>query len=92
MSPINGGEYQVRVILDNMPISPEAAGTDVMFDADGNAYIVVDSARMYHIVNLPEFGGHELKLSSNSPEFSLFAYTFGAYDGGEPAPTSYDGS
>ena len=90
MSPVNGGEYQVRVILNDMPISPEAAGTDVMFDADGNGYITVDSARMYHIVNLPEYQSHELKLSSNSPEFSLFAYTFGAYDGGEPAPTGYD--
>ena len=87
MSPVNGGEYEVRVLLNDEPISPEAAGTDVMFDADGNGYIVVDSARMYHIVNLPEYQSHELKLSSNSPEFSLFAYTFGAYDGGEPAPT-----
>ena len=90
MSPVNDGEYQVRVILNDEPISPDAAGTDVMFDDDGNAYIVVDSARMYHIVNLPEYQSHELKLSSNSPEFSLFAYTFGAYDGGEPAPTGYD--
>ena len=90
MSPVNGGEYQVRVILNDEPISPDAAGTDVMFDADGNGYIIVDSARMYHIVNLPEYQSHELKLSSNSPEFSLFAYTFGAYDGGEPAPTGYE--
>ena len=90
MSPINGGEYDVRVLLNDMPISPDAAGTDVMFDADGNGYITVDSARMYHIVNLPGYQSHELKLSSNSPEFSLFAYTFGAYDGGEPAPTGYD--
>ena len=90
MSPVDGGEYQVRVILNDEPISPDAAGTDVMFDTDGNGYIVVDSARMYHIVNLPEYQSHELKLSSNSPEFSLFAYTFGAYDGGEPAPTGYD--
>ena len=92
MSPVNGSEYRVRVTLDDMPISPDAAGTDVMYDADGNAYITVDSARMYHIVNLPTYASHELKLSSNSPEFSLFAYTFGAYDGGEPAPTGYDGS
>ena len=90
MSPVNGGEYDVRVLLNDEPISPEAAGTDVMYDDDGSAYIVVDSARMYHIVNLPEYQSHELKLSSNSPEFSLFAYTFGAYDGGEPAPTGYD--
>ena len=87
MSPVNGGEYQVRVTLNDEPISPDAAGTDVMFDVDGNGYIVVDSARMYHIVNLPKYESHELKLSSNSPEFSLFAYTFGAYDGGEPAQT-----
>ena len=92
MSPVNGGEYQVRVILNDEPISPDAAGTDVMFDEDGNGYITVDSARMYHIVNLHEYQSHELKLSSNSPEFSLFAYTFGAYDGGEPAPTGPDGS
>jgi thiol-disulfide isomerase/thioredoxin len=90
MSPVNGGEYQVRVTLNDEPISPDAAGTDVMFDVDGNGYIVVDSARMYHIVNLPKYESHELKLSSNSPEFSLFAYTFGAYDGGEPAQTGYD--
>ena len=90
MSPVNGGKYDVRVLLNDKPISPEAAGTDVMFDADGNGYITVDSARMYHIVNLPKYESHELKLSSNSPEFSLFAYTFGAYDGGEPAPTGYD--
>ncbi len=87
MAPVNGGEYQVRVTLNDKPISADAAGTDVMFDADGNGYIVVDSARMYHVVNLPKYESHELKLSSNSPEFSLFAYTFGAYDGGEPAQT-----
>ncbi len=90
MSPVEGGKYDVRVLLNDAPISPDAAGTDVMFDDDGNGYITVDSARMYHIVNLPGYESHELKLSSNSPEFSLFAYTFGAYDGGEPAPTGYD--
>ena len=90
MSPVEGGKYDVRVLLNDMPINPDVAGTDVMFDADGNGYITVDSARMYHIVNLPKYESHELKLSSNSPEFSLFAYTFGAYDGGEPAPTGYD--
>ncbi len=90
MSPVDGGKYDVRVLLNDAPISRDAAGTDVMFDADGNGYITVDSARMYHIVDLPKYESHELKLSSNSPEFSLFAYTFGAYDGGEPAPTGYD--
>ena len=91
MAPVNGNAYQVRVILDGKPIAMDAAGNDVEYDADGNAYVRVDQARMYNIVNLSEYGGHELKLSSNSAEFSLFAYTFGAYDGGEPAPTGPNG-
>ena len=91
MAPVNGNAYQVRVTLDGQPIAMDAAGNDVEYDADGNAYVRVDQARMYNIVNLSEYGGHELKLSSNSAEFSLFAYTFGAYDGGEPAPTGPNG-
>ena len=39
---------------------------------------------MYRLVNLDSFGEHELKLSSNSYEFSLFAFTFGAYTRDEP--------
>ena len=30
-------------------------------------------------VDLTDFGGHELKLSADSPDFALFAFTFGAY-------------
>lgn len=37
---------------------------------------------MYEVVALPEFGGHELKLSSNSDRFGLFAMAFGAYSQG----------
>ena len=39
---------------------------------------------MYNLINLPEYGGSELKLSSESDEFAVFAFTFGAYEGGEP--------
>jgi thiol-disulfide isomerase/thioredoxin len=87
MAPMNGSTVHVRVTVDDAPVPNEAAGADVMFDDAGNSYIAVDEERMYNILNLPEFGGHELKLSSNSPDFSLFAYTFGAYQGGEPAKT-----
>ena len=34
---------------------------------------------MYRVVELPEYNGMELKLSSNSDEFSVFAFTFGSY-------------
>lgn len=84
MSPTGVSELEVRVIMDEAPLSREAAGVDVRFDSDGNSFINVNEARMYNVVNLMEFGGHELKLSSNSPGFSVFAYTFGVYEGGEP--------
>jgi hypothetical protein len=39
---------------------------------------------MYFLIDHTMFSFGELKLSSNSPEFSFFAFTFGSYEGGEP--------
>jgi thiol-disulfide isomerase/thioredoxin len=91
MGPGESLPLKVQVLLDDLPISPDNAGVDVMFDGSEGPYILVDDWRMYNIVSLPEFEGHILKLSSNSPEFSMFAYTFGAYEGGEPAQTGPNG-
>ena len=49
-----------------------------MIAADGRSYFTVRGDRMYEVVALPEYGEHELKLSSNSEDFALFAFTFGA--------------
>ena len=38
---------------------------------------------MYSLVNKEKFGTHNLKLSSNSADFALFAFTFGSFIGGE---------
>ena len=85
MAPVNAGSIRVRLTLDEAPLGADIAGVDVMFDVDDNSsYVVVDEARMYSIVDAAEFGGHELKLSSNSPEFSLFAFTFGSYAKSDP--------
>ena len=84
MSPVNAEAFDVRLTIDGHPITPEQAGVDVMFDDDNNSYVMVDEPRMYNLINLSDFSGHELVLSSNSSEFSLFAFTFGAYMGGEP--------
>ena len=37
---------------------------------------------LYEVVALPEYSSHELRLSSNSEDFALFAFTFGAYEEG----------
>ena len=71
--------YDVRVTYDDRPLQPSEAGADVMFDDEGNSFLRVTESRMYRVVDIPEYGGHELKLSSNSADFSVFAYTFGAF-------------
>ena len=81
-----GTSYTVRLIMDGVPLSSKDAGADVEFDDEGNSYVLVTEPRMYRLVNLDRFGEHELKLSSNSYEFALFAFTFGDYTGGEPSP------
>ena len=79
-----GEPYTVRVTLDDRPLTDSQAGVDVMFGAEGDTYVLVDESRMYNLINLPEYGGSNLKLSSESDEFAVFAFTFGAYEGGEP--------
>ena len=69
--------FEVRVTLDGRPLDPSEAGADLIV-ADGRSYFTVSGGRLYQIVALPEYGEHELKLSSNSDDFALFAFTFGA--------------
>jgi thiol-disulfide isomerase/thioredoxin len=84
MAPLNPGTLTVRLTLDGEPVMPKIAGGDVMYDEDGNSYFTVDEARMFFLVDKERFSGHELVLSANSADFSLFAFTFGSYEGGEP--------
>ena len=87
MTPPEGATYRVRVTLDDQPIPADRAGIDIMYDEEGQSYVEVDEARMYFLIE-QTFGTGELKLSSNSPEFALFAFTFGSYEGGEPGTDS----
>jgi hypothetical protein len=84
----NTGEaapYDIRITLDDAPVAQEQAGIDIQYDDEGNSFVRVDGPRMYFIVSQPVFGNGELKLSSNSSEFAIFAFTFGSYQNGEPA-------
>ncbi len=77
----NGDSFQVDVTMDGRALLPEEAGADLIL-ADGRSFLEVDEGRMYMVVELSEFGGHELRLSSNSDKFEFFAFTFGAYPSG----------
>ena len=83
MAPVNPGSFDLRVTLDDRPLTEEEAGFDIMFDDDGNSFARVTEDRMYSLVNKEKFGTHNLKLSSNSADFALFAFTFGSFIGGE---------
>lgn len=71
--------YTVQIRMDGEPLTSETAGPDIWFDAEGRSFITVDEPRLYALVRLNAFEGHELTLSSNSDEFEVFAFTFGAY-------------
>ena len=74
-----GDSYEVRVTIDSLPLTPDLSGDDIMFDEQGNSFVLVEEPRMYRLVQTPEYGGFELKLSSNSDHFEVFAFTFGSY-------------
>ena len=81
IDPGGGDPFEVEVTIDGRPLKRTESGADVILE-DGRSFVNVDEGRMYELVALPEFGDHELKISSNSPDFSLFAFTFGAYTEG----------
>ena len=82
VTPEGESGFTVVITLDGRPLTNENKGADVLLDESGKSFIRVDKSRMYRLVELPQFGGHELLLSSNSSAFALYAFTFGAYQEG----------
>jgi thiol-disulfide isomerase/thioredoxin len=60
------------------PLDESEAGVDIVY-RDGESFLEVNEGRMYFALSLSEYGETDLKFSSNSPDFALFAMTFGAY-------------
>ena len=67
------------VELDYRPLTADEAGEHIVIEG-GRSYFVVNEPDLYNAVALPEFGAAEVKFASNSPDFALFALTFGSYD------------
>jgi thiol-disulfide isomerase/thioredoxin len=82
MAPGPTGQSTVRLTIDGAPVPAEWAGADVLFDPSGNSYLLVDEARMYRLIELPLYGGHELRLATDAPGLKFFAFTFGSYESG----------
>ena len=78
-----GAPYEFKVTMDGEPVPPDAAGSDIIYDANGDSVAVVDSPRMYRLIRRESVSSNRLELSPKSDRFSLFALTFGAYPVGE---------
>ncbi|MGA1986833.1 MAG: redoxin domain-containing protein [Candidatus Sulfotelmatobacter sp.] len=71
---------EVVVLQDGKPLTRQQATRDTRFrpgahGAEEESYVVVDSARMYFLVDNHEFGEHELELRC-SAGVAAFAFTF----------------
>jgi thiol-disulfide isomerase/thioredoxin len=75
MASPRGGSAEVLLLQDRKPITRNQATKDTRFRAAGESYVVVDSARMYFLVDNHEFGEHELELVC-TPGVAAFAFTF----------------
>ncbi len=75
MAAARGESAEVRLLQDGKPIARSQATKDTLFRSSGESYVVVDSARMYALVNHHEFGEHEMELIC-SPGVAAFAFTF----------------
>jgi thiol-disulfide isomerase/thioredoxin len=77
MASPRGLSAEVRLLQDGKPIARHQATKDVRFrgSRDSDSYIVVDSARMYALVDNHAFGEHELELVC-AEGIAAFAFTF----------------
>ena len=79
----SGEPYKVRVTVDGEYLTEENRGSDIIIGGDGESYLWVTSPTLYNVVSNPSYVRREtLRMSSNSPDFGLFAFTFGVYQKG----------
>ena len=75
-------EHEVAVELDGRPLLAAEAGADIEWDPDGASVLRVGETRLYQMVELPQFGKHELKLTTNSGGLAIYTVTFGIFESG----------
>ncbi len=77
INPGDAEPFDVFVEIDDRPLRPDEAGVDILFDDQGRSYFIVEAAKLYAFLEVPEFGEYIVKLASNSSGFAVNAFTFG---------------
>jgi hypothetical protein len=67
----------VRVLQDDQPLAKDRYGEDI-YQSESGATLRVDCAKMYALVNSPEFGIHDLQLGIHGKGLTLYAFSFGS--------------
>jgi thiol-disulfide isomerase/thioredoxin len=79
MASPHSSSSEVVILQDGKPLTQKQSTRDIRFRAGPNgseeSYVVVDSARMYFLVDNHEFATHELELRC-STGVAAFAFTF----------------
>lgn len=68
---VAANESDLQILLDEKPVTPENAGTDVQ---DGTAHISGD--RLYNLISSNDAGAHTLTIIVK-PGFEIYTFTFG---------------
>lgn len=63
---------RLEVLLDGAPVAPQAAGEDV-----AGGLLEVHTERLYHVIQLKDYGTHTLELRSSAAGVRAYAFTFG---------------
>ena len=77
----SGKPYKVRVTVGGESLTEKNKGSDIVIGEDGESYIWIMAPTLYNVIDNESYIRREnLKMVSNFPDFSLFAFTFGVYD------------
>jgi len=70
------GVSRVYVTRDDVPIPSLNRGSDVNEDLDGNTYVVLQGARLYHLISKEDDNAHELRVWTQDKGVSVNSFSF----------------
>ncbi|MBD3167977.1 MAG: phytase [candidate division Zixibacteria bacterium] len=70
--------YKAYVTLDGDYLTPDEAGDDIEYGHDGETYIIVDTPRLYNLVNSSRYGENVLKVHFKNEGLEVYSFTFGS--------------
>ena len=77
----SGKPYKIRITQGDKYLTEKNKGNDIIIGDDGESFLWVTAPTLYNVVKNESYARREtLIMSSNSPDFGLFAFTFGVYD------------